>query len=60
MADKKFTPAPPPDDVEDTAFDITSVASACECTGIGHIFPPLPDDAEDLIKNLPNLEDDKK
>ena len=43
-----FFPSEPPEDVQDTAFDITSVASANEYTGIGHISPILPDDAEDL------------
>jgi len=44
----EFKKPEPPAEYQDTAFDIGSVASATECTGIGHIFPILPDEAEDL------------
>lgn len=48
MKKKRHLRPEPPEETQDTAFDISSVASATECTGIGHIFPILPDEAEDL------------
>ena len=43
---KKFIPPEPPEETEDIVPDLNSVASATECTGMGHIFPLLPEDED--------------
>lgn len=45
---KKFVPPPEPEPCDDSLFDITSVASATECTGIGKVMPAFSDEDDGI------------
>ena len=44
--EKKFIPPEPPVDCDSMDFDMTSVASATECTGMGRIMPIVSEDED--------------
>ena len=46
--EKKFVPPEPPVDCDSMDFDMTSVASATECTGMGRIMPIFTEYEEDI------------
>ena len=45
---KKFIPPEPPESCDSMDFDMMSVASANECTGMGRIMPVFSEFDEDL------------
>ena len=45
---KKFIPPEPPESCDSMDFDMMSVASATECTGMGRIMPVFSQFDEDL------------
>ncbi len=51
---KNFIPPEEPEPCDNTIFDITSVASATECTGIGKVMPALSEfsDEDDGITDI--------
>lgn len=44
--EKKFIPPEPPVDCDSMDFDMTSIASATECTGMGRIMPIFSEDED--------------
>lgn len=43
---KDFLPPEPPVDCDSMDFDMTSIASATECTGMGRIMPIFSEDED--------------